>query len=52
MENISEPFGRALEKLLDEGVKAYAAETERMMKEWEEQDRRKKRESDDGLERK
>jgi hypothetical protein len=35
MEKIEKRFGRALEKLLDERIKAYAAETERMKREWE-----------------
>ena len=35
MERIEKPFGRALEKLLDEGITAYAAETERMKRERE-----------------
>jgi hypothetical protein len=42
MEKIDKPFGRALEKVLEQGTKAYAAETERMKKEWERQDREKK----------
>jgi hypothetical protein len=32
MEKIDKPFGRAFEKLLEEGTKAYAAETEKMKK--------------------
>ena len=42
MEKIDKPFGRALEKLLDQGIQAYAAETERVKKEWERRQKEKK----------